>query len=72
MAHADYNALPVWMVLIDGNVFRRGLTRSQADALCEEYVNGFERKRASDKRRIGCFEVKLDVAAHKSLYASVT
>lgn len=72
MAHADYNSLPVWKVLIDGKVFQRGLTRSQADALCNEYVNGFEKKRASDKRRIGCFEVKLDVEAVKGLYASVS
>lgn len=53
----------VYMVTIDGKPHKRNLTKAQADAYASEMVNGFEGKRASDKRRIGCFEVKLDKEA---------
>ena len=54
-----------YKITIDGRTFQRGLTREQAEAQASMLCNGFERKRASDKRRIGCFEVKLDMEAVK-------
>lgn len=61
----------IYMITIDGKPYKRGLTRAQAEAHASEMVNGFEGKRASDKRRIGCFEVKLDkeaIAREDGLY----
>lgn len=61
----------VFMITIDGRPYLRGLTKAQAEAHASELCNGYEQKRASDKRRIGCFEVKLDkeaVAREDGLY----
>ena len=55
-----------YMITIDGRPYRRGLTRRDAEAQASSLVNGYEGKRASDKRRIGCFEVKLDTEAVKA------
>lgn len=55
-----------YMITIDGRPYKRGLTRHEAEAHASYLVNGYEGKRASDKRRIGCFEVKLDTEAVKA------
>ncbi len=60
-----------YMITIDGRPYQRNLTKAQAEAHASELCNGYERKRASDKRRIGCFEVKLDkdaLAKEEHLY----
>lgn len=51
------------MVTIDGRPYKRGLTWAEAEAICKEMQEGYERKRSSDKRRIGCFEIKIDKQA---------
>lgn len=52
-----------YMVTIDGRPYQRGLTRAQAEATCKEMQEGYESHRSSDKRRIGCFEIKTDKQA---------
>lgn len=51
------------MVTIDGRPYQRGLTWAQAEAVCKQMQEGYEGHRSSDKRRIGCFEIKIDKQA---------
>lgn len=54
------------MITIDGRPYKRGLSFKEAEAHASYLVKGYEGKRASDKRRIGCFEIKLDKEAVKA------
>ena len=48
------------MVTQDGRVMKRGLSRSIAEAYAAYLAKGYESHRASDKRRVAEFEIKLD------------
>jgi hypothetical protein len=50
----------VYSVYLDGRPSQRGLSRAVADAHADYLARGIERKKASDKRRAPCIEVKLD------------
>ena len=52
----------VYSVYLDGRPTERGLTRAKADAYANYLANGIEGKKANDKRRAPCIEVKLDKA----------
>ncbi len=50
----------VYMVVQDGRPLKRGLSRSDAERYADYLARGYESHRASDKRRVAEFEVKLD------------
>lgn len=52
-----------YMVTMDGRPFQRGMTHHQACAYAKQLAEGYEGHRSSDKRRIACFDVKLDTQA---------
>lgn len=57
----------VYMVVQDGRPLHRGLSRSEAERHAAYLAQGYESRRANDKRRVAEFEVKLDrdlVAEH--------
>jgi hypothetical protein len=57
----------VYMVTQDGRPLRRGLSRSEAERQADKLARGYESHRASDRRRVAEFDVKLDrdlVAQH--------
>jgi len=59
--------MDLWMVVTDGRPLRRGLTRSQAESYAAYLANGFESKRANEKRRVAEFDIKPDTGIVKAL-----
>ncbi len=61
----------LWQVVQDGRPLRRGLTRSDAERYADQLARGYERHRASDKRRVAEFDIRLDttlMAEHDANY----
>lgn len=52
--------MDLYMVVQDGRPLKRGLSFAQAEAHAAYLARGYESHRASDKRRVAEFEVKLD------------
>lgn len=48
------------MITLDGRPLHRGLPREKAERHAKYLQEGFDKKKANDKRRTGHFEVKLD------------
>lgn len=63
----------LWMVTQDGRPLRRGLTRPEAEQYANYLARGYESHRASDKRRVAEFDIRLDttlMAEHDANYKS--
>jgi hypothetical protein len=57
----------LYMVTQDGRPLKRGLSKSEAERHAAYLATGYESHRASDRRRVAEFDVKLDtelVAQH--------
>ncbi|MGL5936010.1 MAG: hypothetical protein ACRCZI_10385 [Cetobacterium sp.] len=55
----------LYVVTQDGRPIKHGLTRRQAEEHAAYLANGFERKRANEKRRVAEFEIKPDYSLLK-------
>lgn len=61
----------LWQVVQDGRPLKRGLSRRDAENYATQLARGYERHRASDKRRVAEFDIKLDttlMAEHDANY----
>jgi hypothetical protein len=57
----------LWAVYQDGRPLHRGLDRAKAERLAAYLANGYESRRANDKRRVAEFDVRPDTGANKEL-----